>query len=83
MQAILPADKKWLNGMFLEALKKAVADGNLIQAEDAYRISANNKKDAKAASKPKNVAVLKKKATHKEKADLKKKTASKNKAVSS
>ena len=53
MQANLPADKKWLNGMFLNALKKAVADGDLVQVKNSYKLSADYKKKAAAASKPK------------------------------
>jgi histone H1/5 len=51
MQAILPPNKKWLNAMFLGALKKMVADGILVNVKDSYKISADYKKKA---SKPKN-----------------------------
>ena len=81
MQANLPADKKWLNATFLAALKKAVADGDLVQTKNSYKLSADYKKKAAAASKPKKAlkkkAAPKKKATHK-----KKKNAPKKKAVS-
>ncbi len=74
MQANLPKDKKWLNGMFLNALKKAVADGDLMQIKSSYKLSADYKKKAAAASKPKKAP--------KKKAAPKKKTATKKKAVS-
>jgi histone H1/5 len=84
MQANLPADKKWLNTMFLNALKKAVADGVLTKVKSSYKLSADFKK---AASKPKKVApkkksAPKKKAATKEKTAPKKKSAPKKKAVS-
>eukprot|EP00571_Detonula_confervacea_P016055 CAMPEP_0172307910 /NCGR_PEP_ID=MMETSP1058-20130122/8667_1 /TAXON_ID=83371 /ORGANISM="Detonula confervacea, Strain CCMP 353" /LENGTH=638 /DNA_ID=CAMNT_0013020217 /DNA_START=36 /DNA_END=1952 /DNA_ORIENTATION=+ len=47
MQANLPANKKWLNGMFLNALKKAVADGVLAQVKASYKLSADYKKMVK------------------------------------
>ena len=72
MQATLPADKKWLNAMFLGALKKMVADGILVKVKDSYKIS-------KAASKPKKAP--KKKTAPKKKAAPKKKTAPKKKAA--
>ena len=75
MQANLPADKKWLNGMFLNALKKAVVDGDFVQNKSSYKLSADYKKKAADASKPKKVAP-------KKKAAPKKKTAPKKKAVS-
>ena len=81
MQANLPADKKWLNGMFLNALKKAVADGNLVQIKSSYKLSPDYKKKAAAASKPKKTAP-KKKTVPKKKAAPKKKSAPKKKAVS-
>ena len=37
MQASLPTDKKWLNTMFLGALKKMVADGILLKIKDSYK----------------------------------------------
>ena len=75
MQANLPADKKWLNGMFLKALKKAVADGDLTQVKSSYKLSAAFKAKAKKKSAPKKKAAPKKAAP-------KKKTAPKKKAVS-
>ena len=77
MQATLPADKKWLNAMFLGALKKMVADGILVKVKDSYKISADYKKKA---SKPKKAAP-KKKTAPKKKAAPKKKTAPKKKAA--
>ena len=82
MQANLPKDKKWLNGMFLNALKKAVADGNLAQTKGSYKLSADYKKKAAAALKPKKPKAPKKKAAPKKKKATKKKTAPKKKAVS-
>ena len=76
MQANLPSDKKWMNGMYLKALKKAVADGELVQTKGSYKLSAAYKDKAKKASKPKKAAPPKKKAAPK------KKTAPKKKAVS-
>ena len=52
MQANLPADKKWINGMFLKALKDGVAAGDLVQVEDSFKLSADFKKKVKKASKP-------------------------------
>ena len=69
MQANLPADKKWMNATFLSALKKAVADGDLVQTKASYKLSPAYKAKAKKASKPKKAAP-------------KKKTAPKKKAVS-
>ena len=74
MQANLPADKKWMNGTYLNALKKMVADGDLKQVKASYKLSADFKKKAAAASKPKKAP--------KKKAAPKKKTAPKKKAVS-
>ena len=53
MQANLPKDKKWLNGMFLSALKKAVADGDLTKVKGSYKLSPAYKAKAAAAAKPK------------------------------
>ncbi len=49
----MPKDKKWLNGTFLSALKKAMADGDLIQNKNSYKLSTDFKKKAITASKPK------------------------------
>ena len=75
MQANLPADKKWMNATFLAALKKAVADGDLVQTKNSYKLSADFKK--KAAKGAKKAAPKKKKAAPK-----KKKAAPKMKSVS-
>ena len=56
MQANLPADKKWMNATFLSALKKAVADGDLVQTKASYKLSPAYKAKAKKASKPKKAA---------------------------
>ncbi|KAL7544149.1 hypothetical protein ACHAWF_007537 [Thalassiosira exigua] len=63
MQAAMPADKKWLNATFLSALKKAVADGDLVQVK-------NSKKKVIAASKPKKKDAPKKNPAQKKKADF-------------
>ena len=81
MQANLPADKKWLNGMFLNALKKTVADGDLVQIKSSYKLSPDYKKKVTAALKPKKAAP-KKNAPKKKKEAPKKKSAPKKKAVS-
>ena len=80
MQANLPAVKKWLNATFLSALKKMVADGDLVQLKASYKISADYKKKAAASSKPKKAP--KKKAAPNKKTAPKKKTTPKKKAVS-
>ena len=36
-QANLPSDKKWMNGMFLNALKAGVASGDFVQKKKALR----------------------------------------------
>merc|ERR1712085_112782 len=81
MQANLPKDKKWLNGMFLNALKKAVAYGDLTQIKASYKLSPDYKKKAAAALKPKKPKAPKKKAAPKKKKATKKKTAPKKKAA--
>ena len=83
MQANLPADKKWLNGTFLNALKKAVTDGDLVQIKSSYKLSPEFKKAAVAASKPKKAAPKKKTAPKKNTAPKKKTATKKSKAVSS
>ena len=89
MQATLPADKKWLNAMYLGALKKMVADGILVKTKDSYKISADYKKKASKPKKapkkktaPKKKAAPKKKSAPKKTAAPKKKSAPKKKAVS-
>ena len=39
-EASLPRDKNFEIGRFLEALKKAVADGDLVQVKNFYKLSA-------------------------------------------
>lgn len=56
----MPASKKWLNGMFLNALKKAVADGDLAKTKGSYKLTADFKKKAAAAAKPKKAPKKKK-----------------------
>ncbi|KAL7493635.1 hypothetical protein ACHAWT_004643 [Skeletonema menzelii] len=58
-------DKKWLNGMFLKALKDGVAAGDLVKVEDSFKLSADFKKKVKKASKPKKAVAPKKKAAPK------------------
>jgi histone H1/5 len=84
MQAAMPTDKKWQNGMFLAALKKAVADGVLAKTKSSYKLTADYKKKATAADKPKKekVAAPKKKTAPKKTTAPKKKSAPKKKAVS-
>ena len=51
MQSKLPADKKWANGIFLNALKTGVANGDFVQNKNSYKLSADFKKKlAKADS---------------------------------
>ena len=45
MQANLPADKKWMNATFLKALKNEVANGDLVQVKNSYKLSADYKKN--------------------------------------
>ena len=80
MQANLPADKKWMNGIFLNTLKKAVVDGDLLQTKASYKLSPEYRKKAAAALKPK-VKAPKKKPAPKKKAAPKKKTAPKKKSA--
>ena len=86
MQANLPADKKWMNGIFLITLKKAVVDGDLLQTKASYKLSPEYRKKAAAGLKPKKAPkkklAPKKKAAPKKKTAPKKKSAPKKKAVS-
>ncbi|KAL7540666.1 hypothetical protein ACHAXR_010287, partial [Thalassiosira sp. AJA248-18] len=66
VQANLPANVKFLNGDFLNALKQAVANGDLVQSKHCYKLSTAKKKATKA-SKPKYSS--RKKAAPKENAD--------------
>ena len=68
MQANLPKDKKWMNGMYLKALNKAVADGELTKNKGSFKLSAATKAAASKKSKP---AATKKNAAPKKKAYLK------------
>lgn len=53
MQASLPQDKKWANGMFLSVLKSMVTSGDIVQTKGSYKLSADFKKKRTDASKPK------------------------------
>ena len=80
MQAHMPADKKWMNAMFLKALKDGVKAGDFTQVKSSYKLSADFKKKAVAAAKPK-VAPKKKVTASKKKTAPKKKSAPKKKVV--
>ena len=58
-QANIPASKKWLNGTFLNALKKVLANGDLTKTKGSYKLMAHFKNKAAADDKPKKA--LKKK----------------------
>merc|ERR1711897_124818 len=75
MQAKLPKDKKWKNGMFLMALKNGVASGDFVQNKNSYKLSTDFKKKRSKAS-----TVTKKKVTPKK--SPKKKLAPKKKTLS-
>merc|ERR1712117_321816 len=86
MQVNLPADKKWLNSVFLNTLKAGVASGDFVQNKGSYKLSADFKKkraDALKPKKPKKPAVKKtltkkpvtKKIAPKKNTDSKKKSA--------
>lgn len=62
MMTKIPKDKKWQNTLFLQTLKKCVADGTLVQVKNSYKLSADYKKKAAAPAKNK-MTVVKKKAT--------------------
>jgi len=53
MQDNLPADKKWMNGMFLKALKDGVAAGDFVKVKASYKLSAASKTAAKKKAAPK------------------------------
>ena len=76
MQAEM-GDKKWLNGMFLKALKDGVTSGVFIKVKASYKLSPAAKADAKKKSAPK-----KPKKAPKKKTAPKKTTAPKKKTVS-
>eukprot|EP00985_Skeletonema_marinoi_P012535 scaffold6063_cov191-Skeletonema_marinoi.AAC.8 len=52
MQAEM-GDKKWLNGIFLKALKDGVASGDFIKVKNSYELSAAAKTAAKKKAAPK------------------------------
>jgi histone H1/5 len=79
MMTKIPKDKKWQNTLFLQTLKKCVADGTLVQVKSSYKLSAEYKKKAAAPAK-KKTTVVKKKATTTKKT-VKKTTATKKKAT--
>ena len=76
----MPTSKKWLNGTFLNASKKAVANGDLTKSKGSYKLTADFKKKGAAAAKPKK-APKKKAAPNKKAAPKKKKTAPKTKVA--
>ena len=89
MQAKLPKDKKWLNGMFLKALKAGVASGDFVQVKGSYKLSADfKKKSSKSSSgtstkpKKKAAAAPKKKASSTAKKSTTKKKSSTTKKKS-
>lgn len=53
IQASLPQDKKWANGMFLSILKSMVTSGDLVQTKGSYKLSAEFKKKRTDSLKPK------------------------------
>jgi hypothetical protein len=61
MQDNIPADKKWMNGMFLKALKDGVAAGDFIKVKASYKLSAAAKTAAKKKAAPKKKPAPKKK----------------------
>ena len=60
MQANLPKDKKWMNAVFLKTLKAGVASGDFVQNKNSYKLSADFKKKAASAGKPKKKTTEKK-----------------------
>ena len=85
MKDNLPKDKKWINGMFLKALKAGVASGEFVQVKSSYKLSPDfKKKAAKKAAPPKKKAPAKKTSAKKKTATKKtatKKTATKKSAT--
>jgi len=61
MQAHHPKDKTWQNATFLSSLKTGVANGDLVQNKNSYKISAEYKKKLAKVEKPKKAAAPKKK----------------------
>jgi histone H1/5 len=72
MQSNLPADKKWMNGMFLKALKDGVTAGDFVKVKASYKLSAAAKTAAKKKAAPKKAAAPKKKVAPKKKTAPKK-----------
>lgn len=60
MQANLPKDKKWINGIFLNTLRHGVEGGDFIQVKASYKLSPEFKKGL-AKKKPAAEAAPKKK----------------------
>jgi histone H1/5 len=81
MMSKLPKDKKWQNATFLASLKSGVASGDFVQIKSSYKLSADYKKKAIAAAKPKKVAAPKKAVLKKKTAPKKKTTAPKKKTT--
>ena len=61
MQENMAADKKWLNGMFLKALKDGVAAGDFVKVKASYKLSPAAKAAAKKKAAPKKKPAPKKK----------------------
>jgi len=80
MQTNLPKDKKWMNAMYLKALNKAVANGELTKNKGSFNLSATKKKSKRTTTKRR--AAPKKNAASKSKTYLEKRVAPKKKAVS-
>ena len=84
MKENLPKDKKWVNGMFLKALKAGVASGEFVQVKSSYKLSPEFKKKAAKKDAPKKKAPAKKTSAKKKTATKKtatKKTATKKSAT--
>jgi len=84
MQADLPSDKKWMNAMFLKALKDGVKTGDFVQNKQSFKLSADCKKKLVEASKPKpkpKKVMPKKTATATKKTTAVKKTSTVKKTV--
>ena len=63
MQAEM-GDKKWLNGIFLKALKDGVAAGDFIKVKASYKLSPEAKAALKKKSAPKKKPAPKKKVSY-------------------
>lgn len=53
MQANMASDKKWLNAVFLKALKDGVASGEFVKVKASYKLSPVAKTAAKKKAAPK------------------------------